>query len=184
MRGALVPPTWRICWVQNAHCAHGRAGCAGDLHQERISRDPDAVGTGRTEAGGIDLPVGAERARPPRQESLTFDATWRRGRAPPARQRPFPVGDPGAGWRERATCRSFARWRRARAFPTASVYGLCAARGDAARRVSNARLQDGRRRQKGKRRDRRRRCWLVRAAASRTGVNNQRERFPRSKNKR
>jgi hypothetical protein len=39
MRGALVPPTWRICWVQDAHYAHGRAGCAGDLHQERISGD-------------------------------------------------------------------------------------------------------------------------------------------------
>src|SRR3954467_3989326 len=37
MRGALVPATWRICWVQDAHYAHERALRAGDLHQERIS---------------------------------------------------------------------------------------------------------------------------------------------------
>jgi hypothetical protein len=40
MRGALVPPTWRICWVQDAHYAHGRALRAADLHQERISGAP------------------------------------------------------------------------------------------------------------------------------------------------
>jgi len=43
MRGALVPATWRICWVQDAHYAHGRAGCAADLHQECISGGPDAL---------------------------------------------------------------------------------------------------------------------------------------------
>src|SRR3954471_13881809 len=43
MRGAVVPPTWRICWVQDAHYAQGRAGRAADLHQERISGGPDAM---------------------------------------------------------------------------------------------------------------------------------------------
>jgi hypothetical protein len=36
VRGALVPSTWRIRWVQDAHCAHQRAWCSGDLHQECI----------------------------------------------------------------------------------------------------------------------------------------------------
>src|SRR3954469_6554648 len=64
MRGALFPPTWRICWVQDAHYAHGRAGCAGDLHQERISGGPDAVGLGG--AGGGD---GVRREGPARRRT-------------------------------------------------------------------------------------------------------------------
>src|SRR5262245_41085368 len=60
MRGALVPPTWRICWVQDAHYAHGRALRAADLHQERIRR------------AGLMHSRGAKRGSAPGRTSRTF----------------------------------------------------------------------------------------------------------------
>src|SRR5436189_2577372 len=96
MRGALVPVTWRICWVQDAYYAHGRAGRAADLHQERISSGPDALqGAGGT-VGGTGarlLPVGLQHLRDKRREpSLWSWRAWSWRLSPLPRCRPRLIG--------------------------------------------------------------------------------------------